>query len=103
MHIGPKENDDCTHNSGIQRNDDAGLDSDDENVNFLCEEVDNDDTVQLQENDIDILTFQAVDIIESSGWLNGTASNKQNQSLDNHLCYTSAQQLQWKMDIKSQS
>lgn len=47
MHIGPKENDNCTHNSGIQHNDDAGLDSDDENVNFLCEEVDNDDTVQL--------------------------------------------------------
>ena len=56
MHIGLKDKKDRARESDIQRNDDAGLDSDNENVNFLHEDVDNNDTVKFQQNDVDILT-----------------------------------------------
>ena len=101
MHKGLKEKED---NRTVT--DDLTTDTtvEDEDVDFFVETIDRDEQIQdINRKDLDLTTSQAIDIIQSSGWLESTSQLSPKRQFDYDSSLTFSQQNKWKLDFRTQN
>ncbi|XP_066924965.1 uncharacterized protein [Clytia hemisphaerica] len=100
MHIGLKEKEE-TNQERSASSCEAIEEEDGEEIDFSREEI-NKEALLLQTQEIDLNTSQALNIIESSGWISQSKSS-QELCLNMGSIASTSQQLHWKNEMKSQS